>query len=138
MRVVFVERTNGPERLVCDAEVVFEAEAGPLAGMKLVGFALWRSAYGEVFGPLPSRRYGVGGEPRYFDRHRSATGAAVAQLAVVVIPPGDDRAVQAESQPVAAGSADGGGRLVHQRSLPGQRRGHLAPQRTVVGGGTPT
>ena len=71
MRVVFVERTSGPERLVCDAEVVFEAEAGPLAGMKLVGFSLWRSAEGELFVSLPSRSFGVGGERRYFDLLRS-------------------------------------------------------------------
>jgi len=74
MRVVFVERTNGPERLVCEAEVVFEAEAGPLAGMKLVGFALWRSAEGEVFVSLPARPFGAGGERRYFDLLRSVEG----------------------------------------------------------------
>ena len=41
MRVQFVERENGPERLVCEAEVFFDD--GPLAGMKLVGFSLWRA-----------------------------------------------------------------------------------------------
>ena len=74
MRVVFVERTNGPERLVCEAEVVFEAEAGVLAGMKLVGFSLWRSAEGEVFVCLPSRPFGAGSERRYFDLLRSVEG----------------------------------------------------------------
>ena len=47
MRVQFVEKVNGPERLVCDAEVVFDQEE-PLLGMKLVGFALWRSADGGL------------------------------------------------------------------------------------------
>ena len=70
MRVVFVERSNGPERLV------FEAEAGPLAGMKLVGFSLWRSAEGEVFVSLPARPFGAGGERRYFDLLRSVQGDA--------------------------------------------------------------
>ena len=28
MRVVFVEREHGPERLVCEAEILFEAESG--------------------------------------------------------------------------------------------------------------
>jgi hypothetical protein len=74
MRVMFVERTNGPERLVCEAEVVFEAEAGPLAGMKLVGFSLWRSAEGEVFVSLPARSFGAGGERRFFDLLRSVEG----------------------------------------------------------------
>jgi hypothetical protein len=33
---------NGPERVVTEAELHFED--GPLAGMRLVGFSLWRSA----------------------------------------------------------------------------------------------
>lgn len=74
MRVMFVERSSGPERLVCEAEVVFEAEAGPLAGMKLVGFSVWRSAEGEVFVSLPSRPFGASGERRYFDLLRSVQG----------------------------------------------------------------
>ena len=76
MRVVFVERTGGPERLVCEAEVVFEAEAGPLAGMKLVGFSLWRSAEGEVFVSVPARPYDAGGERRFFDLLRPIEGQA--------------------------------------------------------------
>jgi len=74
MQVVFVEKSSGPERLVCDAEVVFEAEAGPLAGMKLVGFSLWRSSEGDVFVSLPARPFGAGGERRYFDMLRSVEG----------------------------------------------------------------
>ena len=74
MRVVFVERTGGPERLVCEAEVVFEAEAGPLAGMKLVGFSLWRTSEGEVFVSFPARPFSAGGERRFFDLLRSVEG----------------------------------------------------------------
>jgi hypothetical protein len=76
MRVVFVERANGPERLVCEAEIVFEAEAGPLAGMRLVGFSLWRSAEGEVFVSVPARSYDAGGERRFFDLLRPVEGQA--------------------------------------------------------------
>jgi hypothetical protein len=76
MRVVFVERTGGPQRLVCDAEIVFEAEAGPLAGMRLVGFSLWRSAEGEVFVTVPARPYDAGGERRFFDLLRPLEGQA--------------------------------------------------------------
>jgi hypothetical protein len=76
MRVVFVERDNAPERLVCEAEVVFEAEAGPLAGMKLVGFSLWRSPEGEVYVTFPSRAFGAGNERRFFDFLRSVEGTA--------------------------------------------------------------
>jgi len=71
MRVQFVERENRPERLVCEAELLFD-EAGPLCGMKLVGFSLWRSPEGEVFVTFPSRSSGVGNERRFFDYVRSA------------------------------------------------------------------
>jgi hypothetical protein len=74
MRVVFVERDNAPERLVCEAEVVFEAESGPLGGMKLVGFSLWRSPEGEVYVTFPSRAFGAGSERRFFDFLRSVEG----------------------------------------------------------------
>lgn len=71
-RVQFVVKENGPERLVCDAEVLFDD--GPLAGMKLTGFSLWRSAEGEVYVTFPSRSFGHSTERRYFDYLRSAEG----------------------------------------------------------------
>jgi hypothetical protein len=74
MKVVFVTRENAPERLVCEAEIVFEAESGPLAGMKLVGFSLWRSPEGEVYVTFPSRAFGGGSDRRFFDFLRSAEG----------------------------------------------------------------
>jgi hypothetical protein len=73
MRVQFVQRETGPERLVCEAEVVFD-EAGPLSGMKLVGFSLWRSPEGEVYVTFPSRAFGAGNDRRYFDYLRSVDG----------------------------------------------------------------
>jgi len=72
MRVQFVEKVNGPERLVCDAEILFDE--GPLVGMKLVGFSLWRSADGDVYVTFPSRAFGTGTERKYFDYLRSAEG----------------------------------------------------------------
>ena len=86
MRVEFTDRPGGPERLVCDAEVVFD-EAGPFEGMKLVGFTLWRSAEGELYVTLPSRSWGVGGERRYFDLLRSveATGATIARVKAWIV-----------------------------------------------------
>jgi hypothetical protein len=74
MKVEFVARENGPERLVCEAEVVFGQEAGPLAGMKLVGFCLWLSPDGEMYVTFPSRAFGAGSDRRYFDYLRSAEG----------------------------------------------------------------
>ena len=73
MRVQFVEKVNGPERLVCDAEVVFDQEE-PLMGMKLVGFALWRSADGDVYVTFPSRAFGASNERKFFDYLRSTEG----------------------------------------------------------------
>jgi len=70
MRVQFVQKENGPERLVCEAELVFEDD-GPLAGLKLVGFSLWRSPEGEVYVTFPSRAFGTGSERRYFEYVRT-------------------------------------------------------------------
>lgn len=75
MRVQFVDRDNGPEKLVCEAEVLFD-EGGPLTGMKLVGFSLWKSPEGEVYVTFPSRAFGAGGERRFFDYLRSVEGSA--------------------------------------------------------------
>jgi len=77
MHVQFVSRENGPERLLCEAEVHFGPEAGPMAGMKLVGFSLWRNPEGDLFVTFPSRAFGAGTERRYFDYLRSAEGSSV-------------------------------------------------------------
>jgi hypothetical protein len=76
MRVQFVAKENGPERLVCDAEILFGEDAGPLSGMKLVGFSLWRTADGDVYVTFPSRAFGVGNERKYYDYLRSAEAAS--------------------------------------------------------------
>jgi hypothetical protein len=73
MRVQFVARENGPERLVCEAEILF-GDDGPLAGLKLVGFSLWKGTDGEVYVTFPSRAFGAGSERKYFDYLRSEDG----------------------------------------------------------------
>ncbi|MCM2258205.1 MAG: hypothetical protein NDJ94_21435 [Vicinamibacteria bacterium] len=75
MRVQFVEKVSGPERLVCEAEVLFDEE-GPLQGLKLVGFCVWRGADGGHYVTVPSRAFGAGTDRRYFDFLRSADGDA--------------------------------------------------------------
>jgi hypothetical protein len=82
MRVQFNTHDNSPARLVCDAEIVFAKEDGPLAETKLVGFSLWRGAEGEVYMTFPSRSFGAGGERRFFDYLRSVDGTAEAIKAV--------------------------------------------------------
>jgi hypothetical protein len=74
MRVQFVHRENGPERLICEAELLFEPADGILAGMKLVGFSIWQSQEGEHYVTFPSRAWGAGQERRYFDYLRSTDG----------------------------------------------------------------
>jgi hypothetical protein len=69
MRVQFIYRENGPEKLVCDAEIVFDD--GILEGMKLVGFSLWQGAEGQTFVTFPSRAFGAGSDRKYFDFLRS-------------------------------------------------------------------
>jgi hypothetical protein len=74
VQVHFVAKENGPERLVSEAEIHFED--GPLAGMRLVGFCLWRSPDGELYVTFPSRALGAGAERRYFDYLRAIDGGA--------------------------------------------------------------
>ena len=74
MRAEFVEREGGPERLVCEVELAFDANEGVLDGMKLVGFCIWRGADGELRVTLPSRAYGLGSDRRFFDLLRSQNG----------------------------------------------------------------
>jgi hypothetical protein len=69
MRVQFVDKPNGPERLVCEAEILFDE--APLLGMKLVGFSVWRDAEGEIYVTFPSRAFGTATERKYFDFLRS-------------------------------------------------------------------
>ena len=71
MRVRFEEVTTGPERLICDAEIVFDE--GILEGCKLVGFKLWRGPDGSVYVTVPSRSFNIEGDRRYFDYLRDAS-----------------------------------------------------------------
>ncbi len=74
MRINFVQREQGPERLVTEAEIVFEEPA--LSGLKLVGFSIWSSPEGELYVTFPSRAFGSGSERRFFDFLRPLNGDA--------------------------------------------------------------
>jgi hypothetical protein len=74
MRINFTQREDGPERLVCEAEILFDEPA--LLGLKLVGFSLWKSPEGEIYVTFPSRAFGAGSERRFFDYLRSVEGDA--------------------------------------------------------------
>lgn len=82
--VRIIPNTEGkPPGKLADAEVIFEAEAGPLSGMKLIGFAIWerRSGSGRNV-TFPARQYSVNGERRSFALLRPMNGDVSAQEAV--------------------------------------------------------
>ena len=82
VRIIPNEKGNPPGKLA-DAEVIFEAEAGPLSGLKLIGFAIWerRSGTGRNV-TFPARQYSVNGERRSFALLRPMNGDVSAQEAV--------------------------------------------------------
>jgi hypothetical protein len=71
------DKSNPPGKLA-DAEIHFTD--GVLAGLKLMGFAIWerRSGSGRNV-TFPSRQYTVNGERRSFSLLRPITGDATAQ-----------------------------------------------------------
>ena len=75
MQIVFTHRDDGPERLLAEAELHFGDDAGPLAGLKLVGFCLWRGADGVARVTVPARAYTSGDERRFFDLVRAQDGS---------------------------------------------------------------
>lgn len=82
VRIIPNDKGN-PQGKLADAEMIFEAEAGPLSGLKLVGFAVWerRSGNGRNV-TFPARLYSVNGERRSFALLRPTNGDLSAQEAV--------------------------------------------------------
>lgn len=76
IRFQIIQRENQPSRQVCEGEILFGDGCGPLKGMKMVGFAIWRSPEGELYATFPSRAFGAGMDRRYFDFVRSTDGSA--------------------------------------------------------------
>lgn len=69
MRIVFTDVTTPPGKLA-DAELHFDD--GPLAGLKLIGFAVWERRGGRSV-TFPARQYSVNGERRSFALLRPIT-----------------------------------------------------------------
>ena len=59
---------------LADAEVIFESQAGPLSGLKLIDFAIWERRNGGRNVTFPARQYSVNGERRSFALLRPADG----------------------------------------------------------------
>ncbi len=74
--------TGNPPGKLADAEVIFEADAGPFTGLKLIGFSIWERRAGGRNVTFPARQYSVNGERRSFALLRPANGDASAQEAI--------------------------------------------------------
>jgi hypothetical protein len=58
---------GNPPGKVADAEIHFTDAAGPLAGMKLIGFSIWERRGGNGRNvTFPARQYSINGERRSF------------------------------------------------------------------------
>src|SRR5256885_15370245 len=73
---------GAPAGKLADAEVVFEADAGPLSGMKLIGFAVWERRDGGKNVTFPARQYSVNGARRSFALLRPSTEDRTSQDAI--------------------------------------------------------
>ncbi len=62
-----------PPGKLAEAEIHFSD--GPLAGLKLVGFAIWERKNGGRTVTFPARQYAVNGERRSFALLRPITGS---------------------------------------------------------------
>ena len=81
VKIIPNEKGNPPGKLA-DAEVVFEAEAGPLSGMKLIGFSVWERRDGGKNVTFPARQYSVNGARRTFALLRPSSEDRSAQDAI--------------------------------------------------------
>jgi hypothetical protein len=73
--------TNSPSGKLADAELHFAD--GPLTGLKLIGFAVWKRRTGGGRNvTFPARQYSVNGERRSFALLRPAHGDIASQEAV--------------------------------------------------------
>ena len=78
VRIIPNDKGNPPGKLA-DAEVIFEADAGPLSGLKLIGFSVWERRDGGRNVTFPARQYSVNGERRSYALLRAAHGERSAQ-----------------------------------------------------------
>lgn len=88
--VTILMDTKSVSSKVADAELHFTDQAGPLAGLKLIGFQVWeRKSTGTVSNmpiahrfnvTFPARQYSINGERRSFALLRPATGNATTEL----------------------------------------------------------
>jgi hypothetical protein len=81
VKIIPNEKGTPPGKLA-DAEVIFEADAGPLSGLKLIGFSVWERRGGGRNVTFPARQYSVNGERRSFALLRPSSEDPSAQEAI--------------------------------------------------------
>ena len=81
VKIIPNEKGN-PAGKLADAEVIFEADAGPLSGLKLIGFSVWERRDGGRNVTFPARQYSVNGERRSFALLRPSSGDVSSQEAI--------------------------------------------------------
>src|SRR5262249_54307979 len=86
---------GSPAGKLADAEVIFEADAGPLSGLKLIGFSVWERRDGGRNVTFPARQYSVNGERRSYALLRASKDDRDAQAI-------RDRILGASTRPEAA------------------------------------
>ena len=74
------DKGNPPGKLA-DAELHFTEAAGPLAGLKLIGFSIWERRGGTGRNvTFPARQYNVNGERRSFALLRPIVDASAQEI----------------------------------------------------------
>ena len=81
VKIISTESGTPPGKLA-DAEVTFDADAGPFSGLKLVGFSIWTRRDGGKNVTFPARVYSVNGARRSFALLRPANGEPSTQDAL--------------------------------------------------------
>lgn len=77
IKILKADEHASPAGKLADAEIHFTEDAGPLAGLKLIGFAIWeaRTANARRNVTFPARTYSVNGERRSFALLRPSQNA---------------------------------------------------------------
>lgn len=79
---IIANHAGHPPGKLAEAELIFEPDAGPLSGLKLIGFAVWERRDGGRNVTFPARQYSVNGERRSFALLRPQNGDVDAQDAI--------------------------------------------------------
>ncbi len=66
MRVLFGNHSKKRVGFLCEATLVFEDQDGPLAGLTVRGFGIWRTQHGELWHTVPSFSFTFQDQTQHF------------------------------------------------------------------------